>query len=138
MAVVPSSEQFARFRDGGIDGPVVMLNLLKFKEQADGEAGTGADAYRRYGDEATKMVEARGGRLLWHGKAYPVLIGDDDSDQWDYVALVEYPSATAFVDMVTNRDYLKSHEHREHATVRSVLLPCRVAPGGVIDPPPPV
>lgn len=127
MAVTPTAEQFERFRTDEADGPVVMLNLLKFKPRAEGEEGTGAEAYRRYGDSAMRMVEARGGRLVWQGRAHPVLIGTG-ADEWDYVALVEYPSRGAFVDMVTNKDYLKTHEHRAHGVERSVLLPCSALP----------
>ena len=58
------------------EGPVVMLNLLKFKE-ADG--GSGAAEYGKYGDSVVQMVEARGGKVLWMGKVDQTLIGDLDA-----------------------------------------------------------
>lgn len=104
--------------------PVVMLNLLKFKATADGASGTGADAYRRYGDAATKLVEARGGRVLWMGKPTHVLVGES-SDEWDAVAIVQYPSPRAFIEMVTSAEYQQIHGHREAGLERTALIACR-------------
>ena len=115
--------KFKDTTDGGDTGPVVMLNLLKFKARAEGESGSGADAYKRYGEAAVKMVEEQGGRVLWQGRADQILIGDPEQG-WDSVVLVEYPSRKAFIDMVTAPDYEKAHEHRESGLERTVLIAC--------------
>jgi uncharacterized protein (DUF1330 family) len=70
------------------------------------------------------MVEARGGKVLWMGRADQVLIGDEDANEWDSVALVQYPSRKAFIDMVTTPEYEKAHEHRESGLERTVLIAC--------------
>jgi uncharacterized protein (DUF1330 family) len=70
------------------------------------------------------MVEARGGRVLWTGRPEHVLIGDSHADDWDLVALVSYPSRSAFIDMVTSPSYEKAHTHRERGLDRTVLLAC--------------
>ena len=88
MAIRPNPEQFANYLKSDNGGEVVMLNLLKFKARAEGEEGSGRDAYNRYGDEVLKMVEERGGTLLWQGRADHVFIGDVDANDWDAVALV--------------------------------------------------
>jgi uncharacterized protein (DUF1330 family) len=69
------------------------------------------------------MVEARGGKVLWMGRADQTLIGDP-AEGWDSVALVEYPSRKAFIDMVTAPDYEQAHEHRESGLERTVLIAC--------------
>jgi len=104
-------------------GPVVMINLLKFKEKAQGEEGTGQDAYNRYGAAVTKMLAARGARIVWSGRPAAVLVGSD-ADQWDTVALVEYPSVQTFVEMATSAEYQKIHGHREAGLDRTVLIAC--------------
>jgi uncharacterized protein (DUF1330 family) len=134
VAITPTREQFSEFAHGTRDGEVVMLNLLHFaRPEGDvtdaGEAGTegasaGAAAYRNYTDEVVKMVEARGGRLVWSGRPEHVLIGDPNADAWDLVALVSYPSRAAFVDMVTSPAYSEAHVHRERGLDRTVLLAC--------------
>ena len=69
-------------------GPVVMLNLLKFR--ADG----GREGYERYAETATRLVAERGGRILYVGEAAELLEGGED---WDVVALAEYPSRATFL-----------------------------------------
>ena len=100
------------------EGPVVMLNLLKFK------ARDGSSEYNKYGGAAVQMVEARGGKVLWIGKVDQTLIGDLDADAWDAIALVQYPSRKTFVEMTTSKEYDAAHEYRESGLERTVLLAC--------------
>jgi uncharacterized protein (DUF1330 family) len=120
-SIRPNKEQFVELASSPDEGPVVMLNLLKFKARADGDTGSGADAYQRYGETAVKMVEEQGGRVLWQGRADQILIGDSEQD-WDSVVLVEYPSRKAFIEMVTKPKYEEAHEHREAGLERTVLV----------------
>ena len=135
MAITPTREQFSAFAHGTRDGEVVMINLLHFarsdddaaKDNAaakDDAAATGAHAYRDYSDQVVKMVEARGGKVIWSGRPEHVLIGDPAADAWDLVALVSYPSRAAFVDMVTSPNYEEAHADRERGLDRTVLLAC--------------
>jgi uncharacterized protein (DUF1330 family) len=127
-AIRPNREQFQQLLHAPDDGPVVMLNLLKFKARADSGSQTasqpsGAEAYRSYGDAAVEMVEARGGKVIWTGKAEQVLIGDPTQD-WDAVLLVQYPSRRAFVEMVSTPEYDQAHEHREAGLERTIVVAC--------------
>ena len=126
MGIRPTRDQLNAFLEAPIDGPVVMINLLKFKERAEGEDGSGEEAYGRYGASVVKMVEERGGRVVWAGRPHGVLIGGD-ADEWDQVVLVEYPSRDAFIEMTSNPDYEDVHTHREAGLERTVLTPCRAA-----------
>lgn len=114
--ITPNLDQFQALTAAPDEGPVVMLNLLKFKQG-------GAESYERYGDAAIGMVEERGGRLLWSGRAEQILIGDPGAD-WDVVALVEYPSRAAFIEMVSSPDYLAAHADREAALARTIVVAC--------------
>lgn len=122
-AIRPNPEQFKQLAQSPEKGVVVMLNLLKFKNAAQGEAGSGEQAYRRYGEAAVAMVEERGGRVIWQGRADQVLIGDPAED-WDMVALVEYPSRQKFIEMVSNPDYMKAHADREAGLERTIVIAC--------------
>lgn len=129
MPITPNRDQFTALASAASndDGPVVMLNLLKFKDVATG-GGSGAAEYNRYGDSVSKMVEERGGQLLWSGRVDQVLIGEEAANGWDAIALVQYPSRQAFLDMVTDDTYLKSHEHREGGLAETLLLACTARP----------
>ena len=122
-AIRPNPEQFQQLAAADDSRPVVMLNLLKFKARAEGENGSGAEAYQRYGEAAVQMIEGLGGRVLWQGRAQQVLIGEPTED-WDTVVLVEYPSRKSFLEMVSRPDYMKSHEHRKSGLERTIVLAC--------------
>ncbi len=114
----PNKEQFIELMNAPDEGPVVMLNLLKFK------ASGGSKEYGKYGDSVVPMVEERGGKVLWLGKVEQTLIGDLNADDWDAIALVQYPSRKAFIDMATSKEYDSAHEHREGGLEKTVLLAC--------------
>jgi uncharacterized protein (DUF1330 family) len=116
-AITPNREQFAALAAAAKDdeGPVVMLNLLKFKG-AQGQA-----EYGRYGGAVRDLVGQSGGRLLYVGLCDQVLIGDP-SEEWDAVALVEYPSRRAFIEMVSRPDYQQAHTYREAGLERTILI----------------
>src|SRR5271167_3809393 len=96
-------------------GPVVMVNLMRFRARSLDGDGSGWDAYLRYSALTVPMIKARGGTLLWTGDAKTVALGPQDGNQWDYLALVYYPSVAAFVDMMTSDDYeTKSDLHRHN------------------------
>lgn len=118
-AITPNLDQFQALAAAPDTGPVVMLNLLKFKVGHE-------ESYLRYGDAAKDMVEARGGRLLWLGRAEHVLIGDPAAG-WDAVALVEYPSRAAFIEMVSSPAYLEAHADREAGLERTIVVACSPA-----------
>jgi hypothetical protein len=70
--------------------PVVMVNLMRFREcSLDGD-GSGWDAYLRYSALTVPMIKARGGTLLWTGDAKAVALGIEAGNTWDYLALVYY------------------------------------------------
>ena len=124
--ISPDPDKFAKLIKEH-PGPIVMLNLLKFKAKAEGEEGTGAEAYGRYGSSVVKMIEAVGGKVLWSGRPESVLIGDS-SDEWDAVALVQYPSPKALFEMGLTPEYQQIHKHREAGLERTVLIACAPVP----------
>ncbi len=126
-AITPNLAQFQQLAASPDSGPVVMINLLKFRNGDAPDGTTGVEEYRRYGDTALEMVEHQGGRLLWAGTGDQVLIGDAEQD-WDAVLLVEYPSRAAFVEMVSRPEYLEAHAHRERALERTIVIACTPAP----------
>src|SRR3954469_4796903 len=122
-AIKPNKAQFLELMEAPDEGPVTMLNLLKFKSDANGTGASGASDYAKYGDAAIQMVEARGGKVLWMGRADQILIGDP-TEKWDAVALVQYPSRKDFIEMVSTPEYESAHEHRESGLERTVLIAC--------------
>ena len=105
------------------DEPVVMVNLMKFRASSLDGDGSGWDAYLRYSALTVPMIKARGGTLLWTGNAKAIALGAEAGNQWDYVALVYYPSVAAFIDMMTSADYeTTSDPHRRNGCAEHVII----------------
>lgn len=131
MSIEPTPAQFERLASVEDEGPVVMLNLLRFKARADGidaaDQITGAEAYARYGAAATRFLARAGGRILWAATAQQSVIGPDAAE-WDLVVAVEYPSRASFLRMVSDPEYLEIHRHRAAAVEDSRLIACQHVP----------
>ena len=126
--VYPDGAQLGALMALSGDGPIVMLNLLKFKdraEYADGRATTltGREAYQLYGDRMTAYVTQHGGRILFTGRIGTLAIGAV-GEMWDLAALVEYPSAKAFVTIATSPEVQDFGVHRSAGLAGQLLIQC--------------
>jgi uncharacterized protein (DUF1330 family) len=112
-SIMPTQEQFKELMSQPYKGPIVMVNLLKFKPQG------GAESYRKY-YEATKalMAEKAITRIIYRGNGLMPVIGDEE---WDEIALYEYPSIEAFIEMNRNKDYQAVVSYRTEALLDSRL-----------------
>lgn len=130
--VDPTKEDFARFREMQREGPLHMLNLLRFRERAaydDGTVATGAEAYQNYARESGPIFARLGGRQVWVGTPELTLIGPSD-EQWDLAFIAEYPSVDAFVAMLRDADYRRAVRHRQAAIADSRLIRMKPAVPG--------
>ncbi|WKN44119.1 DUF1330 domain-containing protein [Tunicatimonas pelagia] len=112
-------------------GKVVMMNLLRFKLQADytnleslkpNQNISGEEAYQLYMDCTLPELEKAGSKIIFYGKSNNFLI-DPESEKWDAVLLVEHQSVAKFIEFSQNKDYLKTAGHRSAALEDSRLLP---------------
>jgi uncharacterized protein (DUF1330 family) len=114
MAVEPDAQQLAALADGGDGAPVVMLNLNRYRDRT---------AYERYGAVALEVLERVGGRILWQAEANATVIGDE-TDRYDEVIAVWYPSVAAFTELATDPAILEVREVRAQALERAALICC--------------
>jgi uncharacterized protein (DUF1330 family) len=110
-------EQLAALAADDTPGPVVMLNLVQYR-QPDGR-----DEYLVYSRGFIPLLKGCGGTILWAGDVTGVALGDDEADAWDYAVLVQYPSRRAFVDVMTSVEYAAINVHRRAGLARHVILP---------------
>jgi len=114
----PSEEQQKRFiGEPGRVGPIVMVNLLKFRDRAVYEDGSdphlsGREAYQRYGAAVAELIRHYGGRFVFAGDVTDLFIGEID-DMWDEIALAEYPDRASFTAMITSPEFQAAAHHRE-------------------------
>ncbi len=95
------------------DGPVAMLNLVKYRNR---------EAYGEYARLTGKLVAEHGGRMLWAGVVAEVALDEGGDADWDFAAIVLYPSRQAFIDLVTSEQYRAANEVRRTAIVKHVVL----------------
>lgn len=130
----PTKERFRAFREMERDGPVHMLNLLRFRDRAaydDGTEATGAEAYAAYARDSGPILARLGGRQVWLGTPELTLIGPE-AERWDLAFIAEYPSVAAFVAMLRDPDYRRAVRHRQAAVADSRLIRMRPqAPGAL-------
>jgi hypothetical protein len=103
-SVLPNKEQLEGFGDPGPEGPIYMVNLLKFKEKAeyaDGRATqlTGEEAYGLYAEEVEKLLIQVGGGGMFGAKVERLMLGEVE-ELWDKVAIAMYPSRAAMMEMM--------------------------------------
>ncbi|MBW2282231.1 MAG: DUF1330 domain-containing protein [Deltaproteobacteria bacterium] len=126
-ATQPRPEQLENLAKRAPDGPLYMLNLLKFKERAEYADGretdlTGRQAYNLYSQGVIKLILALGGKPIYFGLCNALLIGDGDESPWDSVGVIEYPSIEAFQKMTSSAGYADVHVHRDAGLEHQVLI----------------
>ena len=104
------------------DGPVVMVNLVRFRERSLDGNGSGWDAYTRYSRADMPLLKRVGGIVLWAGHVEGVAVGDLGEGRWDWVVVVHYPSRAAFLSMMTSPEYQLANVDRENSVEDHVIL----------------
>ena len=135
MPIEPDQQQLAAIaaRAGGPDdGPVVMLNLNRYRERAaysaaprDGASPdvSGREAYSRYGAVAVEVLGEVGARIIWHADAAETVIGGAE-DVYDEVLAVWYPNRTAFLALATAEKIRPALADRIAGLERAAIICC--------------
>lgn len=118
-AVLPTKEQMAGFFENDHGKPISMVNLLKFKDQADypedhefhDKGMTGAEAYAIYGAAVTELVISLGGKMRFFGDVQRLMLGEVE-ELWEQVGIAQYPNRQAMVDMMMSDAYRAIEVHR--------------------------
>lgn len=131
MYVDPTDDAVRAMFARRIEGPVTMLNLLRFRQWADYSAFpqlappapiSGREAYDRYVLHALPFLAASGGSLQFYGAGGHHLVGPPE-ERWDLVMLVRQASVADFIAFAGNEAYLAGVGHRTAALEDSRLLP---------------
>ncbi|GAB4395354.1 MAG: hypothetical protein OHK0053_02440 [Microscillaceae bacterium] len=64
FSIDPSREQIKALMSLSVEGPIVMLNLLRFKAHTEKEGQSGQALYVEYGKAAAPFLKAAGGRAI--------------------------------------------------------------------------
>jgi uncharacterized protein (DUF1330 family) len=114
MAVDPRGADLKRYLAEDPGGPVVMLNLLRFKP--DG----GRERYLEYVEHFNRTAKPYGASTVYLGDGLTPVVAEE-GQAWDAVLLVQYPNRQAFADMVRDPEYQKGTHLRTEALDEAVL-----------------
>ena len=122
--VDPSRVQFDAFKALPRDTPIMMLNLIKLRDESvypDGSVVSGAQAYETYSRESGPVFSRVGGEIILRGIPEGVVIGPGD-EHWDIAFIARYPNAGAFLEMLMDADYKTAVVNRQLAVDDSRLI----------------
>lgn len=114
-----------------IQGPIINMNLIKLKKEADysqypdlnpSETISGWDAYFTYIRATEPFLKESGGEIIFIGKGDQFLIGPEN-EYWDICMLIRQKSVNDFFSFEKNEAYMKIMGHRIAAIEDSRLLP---------------
>ena len=107
------------------DGPIWMVNLMKYREVADYADGRESTISGRQADDLYAPIDT----LVEIGAA-PVFFGDvdqqllGDAPIWERVAVVKYPTRRSFVDMQSRPKFQESHKHKDAGMEQTIIVGC--------------
>ena len=122
----------------GEDGPIFMVNLMKYRAVADYGDGR---ASGRTGREADDLYAPReilhdiGAEIVFAADVEQQLLGDP---HWDRVAIVRYPTRAAFLAMPLRRDFQEKRVHKEAGMEQTIVMACVPEIVPTLPPPAPV
>ena len=124
--------QIEALREEGPDGPIFMVNLLKFKDRAEYEDGrattlTGREAYQIYGRAVTQILPKFGGQAVFAANVSFLSLGRVE-ELWDEIAIAAYPDRGAMVRMSFSSEWREAAVHRTaglkgQLNIESLLAP---------------
>jgi hypothetical protein len=102
------------------DGPVLMVNYMKYRERAaykDGGDGgrSGIEADDEYAP--TEVLADIGAVVAFFGD-----VTDPQGTGWDRIAIVHYPTRRSFIDMQSRRDFRDKHQHKEAGMDHTIVF----------------
>ena len=111
------------------DGPVWMVNLMKYRDVADYPDGARADGPAISGREADDLytplesLAGVGAEIVFGGDVDLQLLGD--APIWDRVGVVKYPTRRSFIEMQSRPDFRRQHVHKEAGMQETIVIGCQ-------------
>ncbi|MEE4143449.1 MAG: DUF1330 domain-containing protein [Halieaceae bacterium] len=112
----PDEGQMKGYLEPGPEGPICMVNLLKFKPRAEYRDGretglTGREAYDLYSAGVTRLLQQAGGYVGFSGDVQRLALGEVE-DLWDAVALAVWPSRRVMLEVMQSDGMREISVHR--------------------------
>lgn len=111
------------------DGPVYMVNLMKYRAVANYAGGNPSGRSGREADDAyapTDALRQIGAKVVFLADVDTQLLGAEP--KWDRVGVVRYPTRRSFIEMQTRPDFREKHVHKEAGMEQTIVMGCLPLP----------
>ena len=108
------------------DGPVWMVNLMKYRDRADYADGRATTISGRQADDLYTPLEplaAVGAEIVFGGDIDQQLLGA--APIWDRVGVVKYPTRRSFIEMQSRPDFQELHAHKDAGMQQTIVIGCQ-------------
>ena len=108
------------------DGPVWMVNLMKYREVADYVDGRKTAISGQEADDLYSPIDsltAVGAEIVFLGDVDQQLLGDNTV--WDRIAVVKYPTRRSFIEMQSRPEFQESHKHKDAGMDKTIVMGCQ-------------
>ncbi|MGB5818136.1 MAG: hypothetical protein WBG90_01535 [Saonia sp.] len=95
-------EELSSFSD---DGPLHMVNYLKYKEIDETTGRTGKEIYKEYMEKAIPFFQKIKANITFKGKPKLMIIGPTDETLWDEILIVTYATKNDFLKLIRMEGY---------------------------------
>ena len=127
ISTEPTDSQLREISEADQESPFDMINLIKYRSvaiyesEADNAFGrSGREAYQEYGMVAFSKIIGMGGSLVYRGTCDHHFVGDE-SQNYDDLIIVRYPSRRAYLEMFNSTEYQEAIKHRKAGLEYRVL-----------------
>lgn len=107
------------------DGPIYMVNLMKYHEVAKYEDNSRPSVSGREADDKynpASILNKIGASILFVADVAKDHVGAED---WDRIAIVRYATRVSFIEMQSRQDFGDKHVHKAAGMQRTTLLASR-------------
>ncbi|MBX2804893.1 MAG: DUF1330 domain-containing protein [Hyphomicrobiales bacterium] len=125
----PTNEQWRSIVARPPEEEITLINFFKLRHVADYSAATlitgapeatGQDAFNAYAGVSIPTMERVGGKFLFVGPFGGMFLGP--REEWDIIAVGNYPNLQALIDLYSDADYRKAFAHRTAACERQKVI----------------
>jgi len=87
------------------DGPLHMINYLKFKKVDEVSGRDGREIYKEYMERAIPFFQKINAEITFKAKPALTIIGPEDEESWDEVLIVTYATKNDFLKLIQMEGY---------------------------------
>lgn len=121
--IKPTAKQMQELMKYPKNTPLVMVNILRFKEKTGNGNETGQEGYAKYYNNVSSFATKAGVKIIWKGKVISMVVGTS-KDEPHVIFLAEYPSIDHFLNLISNPEYQKVASSRTVALEYGGLIAC--------------